>query len=115
MHTAGQVALGMMQVAGSAHWQPSQIPQHHRWTEPVLPLPEGIYLDSKDYPERALACALQPTNVTAEEAEDYQPFVEQAGTQADFPNATGTNPFALTGTVVRYLAIGGMALTSLSR
>ena len=59
--------------------------------------------------------SLQPTNVTAQEAEDYQPFVEQAGSQPNFPNATGTNPFALTGTVVRYLAIGGMALTSLSR
>ncbi len=51
--------------------------------------------------------------MTVEEAEDYQPFVEQAGSQANFPNTTGTNPFALTGTVVRYLAIGGTPLNSL--
>ena len=57
---------------------------------------------------------MQPTNVTFAEAEDYQPFVEQAGNQANFPNTTGTNPFALTGTVVRYLAIGGMPLSFLS-
>ena len=65
-------------------------------------------------PERLITCALQPTNVTLEEAEDYQPFVEQAGNQANFPNTTGTNPFALTGTVVRYLAIGGAPLSPLS-
>ena len=29
---------------------------------------------------------MQPTNVTFAEAEDYQPFVEQAGNQANFPN-----------------------------
>ena len=51
--------------------------------------------------------------MTLEEAELYQPFVEQAGNQVNFPNATGTNPFALTGTVVRYLAIGGAPLSPL--
>ena len=65
-------------------------------------------------PEHVPAHAPQPTNVTLEEAEDYQPFVEQAGNQANFPNTTGTNSFALTGTVVRYLAIGGAPLSPLS-
>ena len=51
--------------------------------------------------------------MTAEEAEDYQPFVEQAGTQANFPGAFGASPFALSGNVVRYLAIGGMPLNPL--
>ena len=49
---------------------------------------------------------MQPTSVSVSQAENYQPFVEQGGTQANFPSNT-TGPFALTGTVMRYVAIGG--------
>ena len=49
---------------------------------------------------------VHPSSVSLIQAENYQPFVEQSGNQASFPSNT-TGPFALTGTVVRYVAIGG--------
>lgn len=54
-------------------------------------------------------CDVQPTKVDINGAETYQPFVEQAGSQPNFPSAT-SGPFALTGNVVRYVAIGGKSL-----
>ena len=47
-----------------------------------------------------------PTNVSQSQGQNYEPFVEQAGNQANFPSAT-TGPFALGGVVSRYVAIGG--------
>lgn len=56
-------------------------------------------------PPATLATYL-PTNVSQSQGQNYEPFVEQAGNQANFPSPT-TGPFALGGVVSRYVAIGG--------
>lgn len=113
MHSAGQESIGCKAETCKPFGNPANRSSATAGHSLSCPCHRAITLLAGHDPERALACALQPTNVTVEEAEDYQPFVEQAGSQANFPNTTGTNPFALTGTVVRYLAIGGTPLNSL--
>ena len=74
--------------------------------DPIQAIKEIFHKPNATAQPPATLSTYLPTNVSQSQGQNYEPFVEQAGNQANFPSPT-TGPFALGGVVSRYVAIGG--------
>ena len=74
--------------------------------DPIQAIKEIFHKPNATAQPPATLATYLPTNVSQSQGQNYEPFVEQAGNQANFPSPT-TGPFALGGVVSRYVAIGG--------